>query len=412
MARLDCKIKVKMSIKSQKSQITMLMILGIVLFIAIALVLYLSKTAVKKSTQSTEKKIQITALETQPIKQFAANCMEKLSKDAIVLLGKQGGYIYTSQGGTILPFSDSDEGVLFVKNNNANTFYNIKPLQLNVPLPFSTSVPEYPWVTFPYGPVNQNVKTFNGIFGVNSMPPLNASHGPHSIQTQIETFIDANMEKCLDFSIFANEGYDIKAAKSKTRVFIGARDISIVSEMPLKITNIKTQEKAEFKDFSAALSIRLGEMYYFIKEIIDKDISDITFDIKDTANNKNSFTIKVSENVYQKDDLVSVKDQESIIYGQPFEYVFGRKNRAPALYYIKDEVLEFGHGYIINQDDIMKDSALDAEDPDEDNPAFKFEALLSNPNLPTILDRPQIKFRVEASDGMLSDYQIITVNRK
>ncbi len=352
-----------MKIKALKSQITMIMIMGIVLFISIGIIMYLSKTSVKKSVQSAEKKIQTTALETQSIKGFAANCLDKLSKDALVLLGKQGGYIYTAQGGTIVPFSDSDEGVIFIKNNNANAAYNIKPIQLNAPLPFYTVIPEYPWRKFPYGPVNPDIKTFNGIFGANSMPPLNASHGPHSIQMQIETFIDANMEKCLDFSIFAKEGYDIQKTKSKTKVFIGARDVSIVSEIPLKATNIKTQEKSEFKEFSTVLNIRLGEMYYFIKEIIDKDISDITFNIQDAANNKNYFSIKVSENTYQKDDIISVKDQQSIIYGQPFVYVFGRKNRAPALYYIKDEVIEFNQGDQIDEDDIFRDSEREAVDP-------------------------------------------------
>ncbi|MBI2655920.1 hypothetical protein HYX06_05870 [Candidatus Woesearchaeota archaeon] len=412
MAGLDSKAKANMRIKAQKSQITMIMIMGIVLFISIGIIMYLSKTAVKKSGQSAEKKIQTTELETRAIKDFASNCLDKLSKDALVLLGKQGGYIYTNQGGTIVPFSDSDEGVLYIKNNNANAAYNIKMLQLNAPQPFYTTIPEYPWIIFPYGPVNQDTKTFNGIFGANSMPPLNSSHGPHSVQMQIETFIDTNMDKCLDFSIFKNEGYDIQKAKSKTKVFIGARDVSIISEIPLKVTNIKTQEKAEFNDFSSVLDIRLGEMYYFIKEIIDKDISDITFNIQDTANNKNSFSIKVSENTYQKDDLISIKDQQSVIYGQPFEYAFGRKNRAPALYYIKDDVLEFDQGDQIDEDDIFGNSERKAEDPDEDNPTIKIEALLSNPDLPTVMDRPQIKFRVEASDGMLSDYQDITANRR
>lgn len=401
-----------MRIKSPKSQITMLMILGIVMFIAIGLVLYLSKTAIKKSAQSTEKKIQTTKLDTQPIKEFVAKCLDKLSKDALVLIGKQGGYIYASQGGTIVPFQDSDEGILFIKDNNINIVYNIKPLLLYAPQPYSTSIPEYPWATFPYGPINQNIKTFNGIFGINSMPPLTPSGGPHSIQTQMEAFIDSNMEKCLDFSIFINEGYDIQAAKSRTKVLIGTRDVNVISEMPLKATNAKTQESTELKDFSTILNVRLSEMYYFIREIIYKDIGQITFDIKDTKNNRNSFFIKVTENTYKKDDLISIKDEQSLVYGQPFEYVFGRKNRAPALYYIKNYVFVLPPDYLIYEEDIIQDSELKAEDPDEDIPILTVEAQLSDPNLPTILDKPQIKFKVEANDGLLSDYQIITVNRK
>ena len=180
----------------------------------------------------------------------------------------------------------------------------------------------------------------------------------------------------------------------------------------MKATNTKTQESTELKDFSAVLSVRLSEMYYFIREIIYKDIGQITFDIKDPKNNKNSFFIKVTENTYKKDDLISIKDEQSQVYGQPFEYVFGRKNRAPALYYIKNYVFVLPPDYLIYEEDIIQDSELKAEDPDEDNPIITIEAQLSDPNLPTILDRPQIKFKAEANDGLLSDYQIITVNRK
>ncbi len=412
MDRSDCKTKVKMKIKALKSQVTMLMIVGIVMFMAIGLILYLSKTIIKKSGQALEKKIQTAALEPQPIKEFVASCLDKLSKDALVLLGKQGGYLYTSQGGTLIPFSDSDEGVFFIKNNGLNIVYNIKPIYLQVPLPYSTSIPEYPWATFPYGPINQNTKAFNGIFGINAMPPLNKSQGPHSIQAQIEAFIDSNMETCLDFSIFRNQGYDIQSSKSKTKVLIGARDVSIASEIPLKITNNNTQEKTELKDFLTVLDVRLSEMYYFAKEIIEKDVGQITFDIKDPANNKNYFNIKVTDNIHQKDDLISIEDGQSLVYGQPFEYAFGRKNMAPALYHIRNPVIVLPPNYIIYQEDILQDSELKAEDPDEDTPIITIKAQLSNPDLPTILDRPQIKFKIEANDGLLSDYQIITVNRR
>ncbi len=393
-----------------KSQITMFMIVGIVMFIAIGLVLYLSKTVVKKSGQSAEKKIQIISSEIQPIKEFVTKCLNKISKDALVLLGKQGGYVYTNQGGTHLPFLDSDEGIFFIKNNNANVAYNIRPLLFYVPQPYSTSIPEYPWITFPYSPVNQQIKTFNGIFGASSMPSLNYSGGPHSFQAQVETFIDSNIEKCLDFSIFTNQGYYIQMSKTKTKIIIGTKDISVSSEIPLKITNTKTQEKLELKDFSTVLNVRLSEMYYFIKEIIHKDIGQITFSIKDS--NKNFFSVKVMENVYRNDDLVSVKDEQSLIYGEPFEYIFGRKNRAPALYYIQEDVLQFAPGYVIYPDDILQGSELKAEDPDEDSSTITIEAQLPNPDLPTVLDGPQIKFKIEATDGSLSDYQIITVNRK
>ncbi|MBI2660163.1 hypothetical protein HYX07_03300 [Candidatus Woesearchaeota archaeon] len=68
--------------------------------------------------------------------------------------------------------------------------------------------------------------------------------------------------------------------------------------------------------------------------------------------------------------------------------------------------LNFPDGYVINLTDLVGNSKLRAEDPDEDNLTFTI-----TPKLPKKLDIPQINFRIEVSDGQLSDYQIITVNR-
>ena len=63
----------------------------------------------------------------------------------------------------------------------------------------------------------------------------------------------------------------------------------------------------------------------------------------------------------------------------------------------------------------MKNYELRAEDPDEDSLAFSFYIGESGKNqaiFPKKLEVPQLKFRIEASDGKLSDHQIVTVNRK
>ena len=68
--------------------------------------------------------------------------------------------------------------------------------------------------------------------------------------------------------------------------------------------------------------------------------------------------------------------------------------------------LNFPDGYVINLTNLIGNSKLMAEDPDEDNLTFTI-----TPKLPKKLDIPQINFKIEVSDGQLSDYQIITVNR-
>ena len=157
-----------------KSQVTMLMIVGIALFILVSLVLYLSKSAIKKQSERNVKGIQDTSIEPQPIKEYITKCLDKTAKDAVVLLGKQGGFLYQSQGGTLIDFRDDDEGKYFIKYNNLNVAYNILPPKFNIPSAsphFFSSVWEYPWITFPYK-TESNDQTFYGYFGTQNIPPL------------------------------------------------------------------------------------------------------------------------------------------------------------------------------------------------------------------------------------------------
>ena len=68
--------------------------------------------------------------------------------------------------------------------------------------------------------------------------------------------------------------------------------------------------------------------------------------------------------------------------------------------------MQFPQNYEIKKEDLLQNSQLKAEDPDEDN-----YTITITPSLPKVLNVPQIKFKVEVNDGQLSDYQIITINR-
>lgn len=394
--------------KSLKSQVTMVMIIVIVMFVAVGIILYLSKDSIKKTLQQSTSKSQNSALGIQPIKEFVTKCLDKTAKDAVSLLGSQGGYLYLSQGGTLVDFDDTDQGLFFIRHNGLNVAYNIENPPLHLPSPYSSKAPDYPWQTFPYRSETDAAKNFLGIFGLSNLPPLIPSQGQHSIQSQIETYIDNHLAGCLDFKIFESQGYQITQSSSKTHVIIAAEDVKLASEIPLKLINTGTKETLELKDFSTTLNVRIKEMYYFVRSLIDRDIQDIRFNIKSQENNKNSFYITLFEDAYKKDDMVSIQDQKSIISGKPMEYIFARKNRGPALYYIKNaNNLEFDEGEKITQEDLLHDQDINAEDPDEDKLTFKI-----TPSLPIIINTAQIRFLVKVTDGEFSDYQYIIAKEK
>src|SRR3989344_6023092 len=125
--------------KTKKSQLTMLIILGVAIFLLISLALYLSKTTINRKNEI--ERSQETNFELQPIKEYMQQCLDKASSDALNLIGQQGGYIYTSQGGNLVDFSESDEGIMFTKNNQYKVVYNVLPPRSDVGL-FSSQAPE------------------------------------------------------------------------------------------------------------------------------------------------------------------------------------------------------------------------------------------------------------------------------
>lgn len=118
------------------------------------------------------------------------------------------------------------------------------------------------------------------------------------------------------------------------------------------------------------------------------------------------------QNVNSNDDIVVMTDVKSLIYGKPFEYVFARQNRRPSLYYLRHDVIRFPPDYVIQQSDILQGQTLKAEDPDEDDHYITISPLESDVSIPALLNKPEIKFKVEVSDGQLTDHQIITIIRE
>ena len=270
---------------------------------------------------------------------------------------------------------------------------------------------EYPWIIFPYPDVVSNDEVFTGFFGINNMPPLNSSGGPNSIQAQMETFIDSNIAVCANFDIFKAQGLEVVMHSTSTSIVIGSNDVSAISKIRITINNPKLKESAELNDFSANVQVDLKDLYYFTKQLINNDIKNVTFNISDPKNNNAPFSIQALQDIFSQDDLIIITDENLLIYGKPYKYIFARRNRIPALYYLKNNILQFEHLHPITKDDLLQGQQLKAQDPDEDSLNFKINLDEKEAEFPVILNRPQMNFKIEVSDNKLSDYQIITVNR-
>jgi len=417
----------------KRCQITLFIIIGIVILIIVGLLVYLTTYITKKGIEKEITKSENIPLAVQPIKTYIETCLDKTAKDALILLGKQGGRIYKTQGGTLIDVKEIDVNSFFVNYNDNIVSYNIYPPRYKIGGSFSDP-PLYPKEMFPYVWLTNTlpaIQPLEGYFGISNMPPLNDSDGANSIHFQIGAYIDKHIGNCTDLNVLEEQGFEIKEKGGLSAdVTIAKSDISVHLNYPLEIKQLATGDLTEISDFYITLKVRLNDLYYFVKELIDDDISDISFDIGGIANERDGFSVKIIKNINNKnDDMIVVEDAQSLIKGQPFEYQFARHNRYPALYWIykcnvEPEKCKFNAGDSISQENITYPSDPQAIDPDEDeitSSSFSWESngyncKPPNPAFPCIVNAfdvnlggGKITFTIKVTDGALEDYQDIAV---
>lgn len=134
----------------KKAQISLFIILGIAILIAIGIAMFIfTSTTEKKIEKSTAVK-QKTTLQIQPIKDMITNCLKTTAKEAIITLGQQGGYLYQEQGGPIPNPTAQEQGQTYIEKDKQKIRYLIDEPTGRIGNLFYTTPPEYPWINFPY----------------------------------------------------------------------------------------------------------------------------------------------------------------------------------------------------------------------------------------------------------------------
>jgi hypothetical protein len=378
-----------------RGQITIFIIIGILVLAAFSIAIYVGtkmkqRIEVKETTQTMEK------LGIQPIQDYITTCLSLATTEALNLIGKQGGVIYQSQGG-ITPVPSEGNYATYTDPERAEQLkvqYIILPPEGNVKELFFSEPPAYPFPGFPYPP-GETTPFFKGYYGQNNLPSLykiNAETGEYvsnSIQENLETFIARKTANCVNWKTFSDKGYDITAGNAtaslifaqKQEQFIGEQYITIEFDWPVDIAT-PGGDKTLLTDFAIKAPVRLATIYYTVKQMVDADVTDISY----IPQNTGAFTVSILP--YGEDSFVSVKDAQSIVANKPFEFWIPRKNRRPALWQIdttplKDVTFHISESRgttITVQDDVLSFNdpcqeanvqnpyliQLNASDPDED----------------------------------------------
>ncbi|MBW2986542.1 hypothetical protein KY333_04195 [Candidatus Woesearchaeota archaeon] len=418
----------------KKAQITVFIIIGIMLLLGTALLIYVVslKPAQKSETDVASQSLRKSAV--QPVKEYVLSCLDVVSSDALELVGKQGGRLFVSQGGITPDPTDSELGVRFLEYDYVLLPYSIVPPEGTAGIFFS-SIPKYPWISFPY----LDDKTSDiGFFGLVQYPALyreiDGELVANSIQEQLETYISNNIGKC---TIWSNKfaGFNITTGTPNTTMVIAENRthlkheeyISFVLNWPITIKEISSDAETTINEFSVNHPIAFGRIYYTVKDILEQDVSNVSYEPGTT----DSYFITINNDVFNKDDVIVYQDGKYKLKAKPYEFRIARKNRAPGIYWIDQDEIDKS-AYCVNivkfvlQDKKLKASPdledddifpvnVTAVDPDNDVVTFKLKP--QNPKVDEYAvalyaDNPEkggLLFDVIASDGELDDYQKIRI---
>jgi len=82
-----------------------------------------------------------------------------------------------------------------------------------------------------------------------SKESLEQNFEEESLQVQLENYVENNIDNCLDYSVFLEQGFDISKEEAAIEVNINKNDISFKMNYPFIISNPKSGEKTQIKDF-------------------------------------------------------------------------------------------------------------------------------------------------------------------
>jgi hypothetical protein len=392
---------------NKKSQISFFIIIGFVILIIMSLIFYMQRSQSEKKTESENFKARSTTFDVSSVKSYIDVCLQKTAKEGIILLGDQGGRIDQDQGGSgtrpsnfYTKFDDKDTkvsyGLIRIPLKPTTQTYlcesstiNITCENNNTPATLGDSDfkgGRYPWVqtsTQAYQPFPKPSYARNcigdGCFGSNTLPGINDEDD--SMYKQLEIYISNTFDSCIDFSIFNDQGLEVKENKTlSVNVETTDETVIVVLNYTVLIKDLNTNKITKLNKFYHDTNVRLEYIHNIAYGIVQKDKVNESFDARSFVDSDIDITVlrdnQAGVSFYPKDDnIVKIIDHFST---PPFIFQFARQNRYPAL-----ELLD--PVYKLNLTGISPDKTysfnenffnfVKSHDPDEDETTLYFTSI-------------------------------------
>jgi hypothetical protein len=197
---------------NKRGQVTVFVILGIVILAAVFFVFYfLGDNLVERTNQKVD-------IEVQPLKTYVQDCLEKISEEALDLIGRQGGV--------------TDPVNYRLYDGDKVNYLCHTPLDLAL---------------------------CNNLY-----PDLKGN-----IITEVNEYVELRLKQCVDISLFEDAGYKIEEGEIKVNTEIFYEKTVIEVEYPLTIT--KQDVTVKENDFKVEIDNGLGRILSVVKDIVESE---------------------------------------------------------------------------------------------------------------------------------------------
>ncbi len=350
----------------KRAQMTIFVLLGIVLLIAMLFLVFVATQRISKEPE--KPAVHLSALST--IKSYVTSCLEKSAKEGLLLIGFSGGYIPD-----------------IVKHDAVLTFFNYSVAYGITEPTYSMAYPPAPVPDYPYkGKLEKKDFPY---YGRDILHNLCDPHGPNklgvtslyrpcesyedvtSIQQQLVQFITNKTTQCVKrsptpISLLGN---------AIVNVTIGVGDVMAEMEFPFSFSTYEKKYVTEVISYSTRLPVRLKALHEFAKAIIAKDRIDHDFNpITDSINlpeYKGGFVLHKIQNACPScsgrayDDIIAISDELSQIDGKTYIFQFARENRIPPLEWIHDIPTVYDYDILVEENSNLALNPA-GKDPDEE----------------------------------------------
>ena len=311
----------KTLLSKKKGQMFMFIIVAIIIIAIIILVSIIVSNS--KSSETEAKAEQQMAKQTSTsIPDEAQHCADLAAQRAVFLAGKQGGYLFKSQGG-LTPEDYSFNGYQIVDLNvpitgdkdNFGKAYWILANPQDIP-------PEYPRFNsygiffFPYISHKLIISQYKGI----------------TIQDNMQQFFLNEFNKCFNLSHLEekNKGKVSLEGNPSVKVSFNARDVTFKFYYPLSVYGKQRTY------LLSKVNVPFLQMYSDAVCFVNNDINNLSFDVNSAVskcNLPNDIQIKVAAKSKGYSAIrVAYLSKKYLYDGQEYTLDFLRQNRPPVLF--------------------------------------------------------------------------------